>query len=333
MSQVAKTYTQQILYTGTQAAYAAATKDNNALYFTSDTHKLYKGSVDFSKAVEVATTNFPASGAADNKLYVVNDASGNFVKAGFTTDGGTTWETVAIATITSITDQTATDNVVATAAAVKSYVDAAVGSDGVVADVTAGSANATLDVAYADSTVTHGAPVVPGVALIPSYDSTTRTITIPYTGGTNPAGTAVEAGTLTIALGKDMVVTAGVYNAATEEIWLYLTDEVPGTDEPSIKIPVSSLIDEIEVADTDTVDMTYTTATNTISADVKISAKANNAIQVLDATDEPDTAANRGLYVDLSSFATTAYVDTEVGTVQDNVDALYTALSGWATIS
>ena len=327
-------YTQKILYTGSEAAYAAATKSNDALYFTTDTHKLYKGSVDYSKAVEVVTTTLPASGAANNKVYVVNDASGNFVKAAVTTDGGTTWETIALATITDLAvSGAATDLVVPTAKAVKDYVDAKAGSEGLVSNVTAGSTNGTLDVAYASATAPHGTPVIPGVALIPSYDSSTRTITIPYTAGDDPSGQSVVAGTLTINLGKDMVVSAGTYNAATEEIWLYLTDEVPGTDEPSIKIPVSSLIDEIQVDDTDTVSMTYTTDTNTITADVKISAKAGNALQVLTETDEPTTAANRGLYVDLGSFATTTYVDAQDDILQDNIDAAYTALTTWETLT
>ena len=136
------TYEQKILYTGTQAAYDAATKAETKLYFTSDTHKIYKGSVDMTESVRVVST-LPASGAANNVVYILLDASDNFVSANYTLDGGTNWNTFVLKTATTVSsssDHTA----VATAKAVYDYVQSIVGGDGVVTDVSASTSKAAF---------------------------------------------------------------------------------------------------------------------------------------------------------------------------------------------
>lgn len=318
------TYEQKILYTGTQAAYNAATKVDTALYFTSDTAKIYKGSVDMTAAARVVTA-LPSSGAANNVVYILNDLSGNFVSANITVDGGANWENFSLAKATTISNAS-DDTKLATAKAVFDYVASVVGGDGVVADVSASTSKAAT-IVETDGQGTSTDVEIPGVVTKPTWDSTTRVLSIPYT-----AIGSTAAGTVEVNIGKDMVVTDGEYHAATEEIWMWISthpkSEYP--DDPSIKIPVASLIDELEVTDTDTVDLTYTAATNTLSADVKVSAKAGNSLTIEHGENE------KGLYISLAAYALQADLQTVAAQVSDNttnIASLYTALSGWATIA
>lgn len=135
----------KILYTGTQAAYdAIASKDANVLYWTSDTNKIYKGAVDFSKSVE-AVASQPTSPAA-GRLYLCADTG----KAQFYT--GSEWKTVNLPEVTSFTDENADNLHVATTAAIKTYVEGKIGTSADVVksvDATAGKAG-TITVTQAD---------------------------------------------------------------------------------------------------------------------------------------------------------------------------------------
>lgn len=313
-----KTFEQKILFTGTQAQYAAATKSDAGLYFTSDTHKLYKGSVDFSEAVRVVST-LPAAGSAANGILYVVVSSGVVTSAAVTTNGGTSYTTVVLGNITSIVENSATDLNVPTTKAVVDYVVSKVGTSGAVNDIQASSTAAQFNYTKAgDATALSNTVEVPGVVTNPTWNSSTRTLTMDVT---EVGSTAAH--TVTVAIGHDLVVTAGRYNVATEEIWLWITDQDPQTDEPSIKIPVGDLVDMIQVSDTSTVDLTYTTATNTLSADVKVSAKTGNYLSIVTGD---STASNNGLMVDLTT------IETAIATAEDNIDALYTALTTWAAI-
>ena len=97
------------LYYGTQAQYTAATKDNEALYFITDTQKLYKGSTDFSSAARVVAS-MPASPAKD---IVYFDQSDNKVKV---FDGASTH--VIALPASALVGSGSTDNTVATSKAV-----------------------------------------------------------------------------------------------------------------------------------------------------------------------------------------------------------------------
>ena len=70
----------------TQAKYNTLvtneTADTNTLYFTTDTHRLYKGDKFYSNNISVATTDTTASNAFDSVLYI-NSATGHMqVKVG-----------------------------------------------------------------------------------------------------------------------------------------------------------------------------------------------------------------------------------------------------------
>lgn len=323
----ATTYTQRILYTGTQAAYNAATKDETRLYFTSDTHKIYKGSQDVTAAARIVTGSLPAAGAAaNNVIYLLFDASDNYISANVTVDGGTTWTSFAPATIEDdMTSAVTSNSVVPTAKAVATYVNSMIGGNGVVSAVGAATTAGVIEVTDGAGATTTFA--VPGVATKPTWDSTTRVLSIPYTACGSDA-----AGTLTVNIGKDAVVDSGEYHAATEEIWLWLSTHTKADypNDPSIVIPVSSLIDEIEVEDTDSVNLTYTSATNTISADVRISSKTGNGLSI------ESGAGEEGLFVDISGFASSSdlsALEDRVDDAEGSIDNLANAVFSWATIA
>ena len=133
-----------------------------------------------------------------------------------------------------------------------------------------------------------------GVVHTPTYDADTRTIKLPVFGGDE----------LTIALGKDLVVTSGTYNAEDKNIELTITSG------DVIKIPVGSLIDIYTGLATSTANVTVSDD-NKISVSVKVSAKANNSITV-----EED-----GLYVAVPDAYTKAEADKKIKAVQDALDA------------
>lgn len=158
-----------------------------------------------------------------------------------------------------------------------------------VTDVTYETDNGVLNVSK------NGEPVkttLTGVVHAPTYDAETRTIKMPVFGGD----------VLTIALGKDLVVTSGTYNTETHNIELTIT-----TGEV-IKIPVGSLIDIYIGIATSTAEVTVSDD-NKISVKVRVSAKADNSIVI-----EED-----GLYVAVPDAYTKAETDAKIKAVSDTL--------------
>lgn len=187
----------------------------------------------------------------------------------------------------------ATNDDIPTTKAVADYVNAKVAAvEGIkgkfVTDVTYNAG--VLSVAKGDEPVT---TTMTGIVHEPTYDAETRTIKLPVFGGD----------TLTIALGKDLVVKSGIYNTETHEIELTIT-----TGEV-IKIPVGSLIDIYIGVATSTATVTVSDD-NKISVDVRVSAKANNSITI-----EED-----GLYVAVPDAYTKSETDAKIKKVQDQLD-------------
>jgi hypothetical protein len=314
------TYTQKILFTGTEAAIAAATRSNDGLYFATDTHKIYKGSEDYSQAARVVTA-LP-NVVAKNALYVLVDNEGNFVKA-VATDGTGAQKEISWVKSTALS-ASSTDNEVASAKAVYDYVQGIVGGDTVVTSVAASSQAGALTITQGSATTS--TTVVPGVALKPTWESTDRVLTIPYT--TNGAD---AAGSVVVNIGKDMVVDYAEYDHSTEKILMWISTSDHTTDPADIEIPVGDLIDEIVGGETSTAVTTYTSSTNTMTAAVKVSAKTGNYLSVVTGD---ATAANNGLMVDLSSVEQDiADNATDIGTLDDNMAALETALTTWTVLS
>lgn len=328
-----RTFEQKILFAGTQANYnALATKDATKLYFITDTQKLYKGEIDMTAAVRVVSALPSAGSAANNVVYVVND--GNFQKACYTVNGGTSYIDIALAWIQAIDDNSSSPTynadsttTVPTTKAVADYVLSKVGESGAITALAKNASTAAfIDYCKNGSTTVAGSVEVGGVSKIPTWDAATETLTIPYTGFG-----ATSAGSVSVNFGKYSLVKEARYNATTEKIDFWLEGSDPSTDEPDFSVDVSALVTEIAVVDTDSVDLTMTIDTagagnHKLSADVKIANKTGvtNYLEVVNTTTSGVQTA--GLLVDLST------IETSIENVDTSVANLETALTTWGVI-
>ena len=330
---MANTY-KNILKSGKQAAYdALAERDNEVLYFTSDTHKIYKGNVDFTASVIVAASK-PESPVV-GKVYVLADTG--TVEA--YVDGK--WNVISHSLVTSISDA-ATDDTVASAKSVYTFVtdeiNKVAGSAGLVASIAnKEGTDATVTITKADKTTED--LTIKGVVTTPTWDAVERKLTLPVAGGS-----AVE-----VNIGKDIFLDPSAenkYNTETKTIDLYLNDGTTGADgqaKPSTKIsiPASDLIDIYTGQETSSATVAVS-EDNKITATVKLSADTKNALRVTeDSTVQGDdgssTTVKGGLFLDLSAYAKSADVTVEINnaitaaqatqkTTDDAQDARITAL-------
>ncbi len=208
---------------------------------------------------------------------------------------------------------------------------------GVLTDVDAGTTAATLVLTLTDSTDAITVPgVVTGVAKdttndaqmivtlsdnsttavglkgvvhSPSWDETNLKLTLPVTDGTD----------IEVNIPKDIFLDDGYYDTTNKEIVLVLND----SSSHVVRFAVSDLIPIYEAKDTSTVDTSVTWNTTTgkyeISADVKISDVASNAL-TYDAT---------GLVVDGSRYATTS----DLATVEGSLNNLAAAALQWGSFN
>lgn len=270
---------------GTKARYdALAPKELDTLYFTTDTLQIFKGNTEYTKSTKMVSA-LPTSGQIQGVIY--------FRMSDYTMHiwNGTEFVQLNKKTVTQI-PASATNDDIPTSKAVADYVQAKIEAvEGVkgkfVTDVTYNAG--VLSVAKGDEPVT---TTLTGVIHEPTYDATTRTIKLPVFG----------RDTLTIALGKDLVVTNGSYNAKDKNIELTITSG------DVIKIPVGALVDIYVGVATSTATVTVS-SDNKISVNVKVSAKANNSIVI-----EED-----GLYVAVPDAYTKAETDAAIKKVQDSL--------------
>lgn len=268
---------------GTKARYdALSPKDMDTLYFTTDTLQLFKGTAEYTKTCKMVSA-LPTTGQIQGIIYFrMTDYSMHIWN-------GVEFVQLNKSTVTQIPAD-ATNDDIPTTKAVADYVNAKVAEvenikGKFVTDVTYNAG--VLSVAKGDEPVT---TTLTGVIHEPTYDAETRTIKLPVFGGD----------TLTIALGKDLVVKSGTYNTKDKTIELTLTSG------DVIKIPVGSLIDIYTGVATPSAEVSVS-ADNKISVSVKVSAKANNTL----------TLEEDGLYVSVPDAYTKAEVDTKVKAVQD----------------
>nr|DAU99654.1 MAG TPA: hypothetical protein [Bacteriophage sp.] len=264
---------------GTQAGYdGLESYDDGTLYFTTDTLALYKGSKLYNGGVKsvAALPETPALGV----LYILTTTWTGQIWT------GSAWKVITKPFIETIDGAKASHASVPTEKAVVDYVTNAI------ANVTGGKGIFVTDIAYSTTNnaikVSKGEGVsteikIDGMVHNATYDSSKRKVSLPVVNGTT-----VE---FTIPEDKDLVVKAGKYEAAAEEIWLSIDPTGAYTNASNvIKIPVADLIDEIVAGNTSTITMTYDKDTNTISGAVKISATEGNAL----------SAKEDGLMVDVS---------------------------------
>lgn len=269
---------------GTYEKYKALeAKDSNTLYFITDTLQIFKGEDEFSKSVKIVTS-LPLIGIqgiiyaniSNYILYVWNGTDFVNITKGYT----------------STIDANANHEFVPTTKAVKNYVD------GKISEVINMDGQFVTDVAYNDGKIElqKGKNVsnipISGVAHNPTYDASTRTIHLPVFGNDE----------LVISLGKDLVVTSGLYNEINKSLELTLTSG------DKVIIPVGSLIDIYTGIATSTTT-THVSAENKISVSVKVSANVNNQIII----------ENDGLYVPLPDAYTKAQIDGKLKAIEDTI--------------
>lgn len=273
---------------GTQANYKAlVTKDNDTLYFLTDTLQIYKGTQEYTKSCKMVEA-LPETGQVQGIIYV------RMTDYTFHIFNGVEFIQLNRPVVTKIPDSGASNDDMPTTKAVADYINAKI------AGIEGKEGLFVTDVTYADgvlSVAKNGAAVpttLTGVVHAPTYDAETRTIKMPVFGGDE----------LTISLGKDLVVTSGVYNTETHEIELTIT-----TGEV-IKIPVGALIDIYVGVVTATTEVSVSDD-NKISVNVRVSAKADNSIVV-----EED-----GLYVAVPDAYTKAQTDDKLKVITDQLTA------------
>lgn len=278
-------------YYGNKVDYDAIKKDENTLYFLTDTYQLFRGDKEFTKSLQAGDTLPQTADAKQGIIYIrLTDMSTWFysgreykqINRGYAT---------RIPDVLSATD----DNTVPTTKAVADYVTDKIKNVGeiqgvFVTDVQQSEESGEL-IKFKGGSGT-GVQLT-GVAHNPTWDAEKRIITIPTQGGN----------ALEINLGKNSVITDGHYDPKTEEIILTLSSG------GEVKIPVGSLIDIYVGLATSTTETTVD-AQNQIKVNVKVSAKANNQIVIED----------DGLYVPFPDAYTKAEVDSKINTLTNKVD-------------
>lgn len=256
------------------AAFDAGVKKPTDLYFLSDTFEIYRGANLFTQAVGVYETGKKPTRPAQNRLYFDRGTlEGSYFD-------GTNWNTV----VKPLTDTVTDDGVnPVTGTAVAAYVAAKI-------EEGATSANCVTSVTY-DST-THKLTIAKGKDGADTSDITLSGLAVglKFTSGAskNSLQLVDAAGTLigdAIELDKERFVTGSDYNTETKTITLYFDGKTGAESTDKIEVPVGDLVDTYTVESTSTV--TLTEVANKITAAVKISAEANNAL----------VAKDDGLYV------------------------------------
>ena len=269
---------------GTKQRYdALTTKDNDTLYFVTDTLQLFKGAFEYTKSVKLVSA-LPGSGQIQGVIYIrLGDMTLHIWN-------GTEYLQLNKTVVTAIPSTGASDDNMPTTKAVADYVQAKIEA------VTGGKGLFVTDVTYKDGVLSvkkGDGPItttLSGVVHEPTYEAETRTIRLPVFGGDE----------LVIALGKDAFVSSGSYNAEKKTIDLTLTSGDP------VSIPVGSLIDIYTGIATSTANISVS-ADNKISVTVRVSAKANNSITIED----------DGLYVAVPDAYTKAETDAKVKAATD----------------
>jgi hypothetical protein len=325
MSATANTYP-QILLSGLQASYdALETKDANKLYFCTDTGKVYKGTVDFTNSVVYAATK-PAS-PITGKVYVI--AETDTVEAYI----GGSWKVLSYPVSASSNEATTISNVstdvqVATAKNVYLAIEAAkaeiTGGTNVVKNVAAktgeGSDGKIVVTKGDDSTAD---VTVPGVVTTPTWNSTTRVLSLPVTGQANP---------IEVNIGKDIFIDPTAqngYDPDTGDIVIYLNDGTESKDPTEIRIPAGELLTIYNGHESDTVNLVIRTAQDPqthkeqyyLDAEVKISSASGNIISV--------DQTNGGIFasVDLTPYVTNTDFQSYQSTMSTTINGLDTRIT------
>lgn len=248
---------QVLFYAVTQTQYDGLTsKDENAIYFVTDTGRIYKGEVAFAHPVQTVA-EFPATGQSGT-IYV--NSSTHEAK----TYNGTHWVTLALSTVTTL-ENSASDAQLATAKAVKSYVD------GSIADVNAGVSGAVANVSYANKAISvqkgTGDPVTTALTGFldgVTYDGTTGVLSFTTNGGEEK----------TVNLPVENFLSAASFNKENNVLTLTLTSG--GT----VDVSLADLVDVYTGTTGSTANVDV--SSGVVSASVNISQETGNIVKAKD---------------------------------------------------
>ena len=240
-------------YALTRASYKAITnKDANTLYFITDEGKIYKGSVQMTTSCIPVDTMPGVADAITNVLYLDKTTFGLQV-----TFDNLTWYVMSPGYLTDGANwATADSSKFATIGLIKKGITSAIES----MNIKPAFDNKTGTVTVGDGA--DGAELT-GVTHNPVYDSTQLKLTIPVYGGDD----------VVVNIPKDKFVTAGTYNAETQNIELTIEGQ-----KEKVEIPAAALVDVYTPNNNDK-NVTITISdTNEVSASIKIDPSASNAL-------------------------------------------------------
>lgn len=229
-------------------------RDEDSLYFTTDTLRIYKGSVEYTKSCEIVNSLPDTSSGVFGKIYVNLQDNLPYVF------NGSSYSQLIKRYTTSI-DESSSDESVPTSKAVKNYVDNSNKSS--VDNIEYDQSSISLKISKIDkSESTLG---LTGLVNNPTYDKESRKITLPISG--------LES--LVIELGKDCYVESGSYNSVTKSIDLVLTNG------QTVSVPAADLVKEYTAKSTNSVIIEINQQ-GEISSSVKISSESGNILEVKD---------------------------------------------------
>jgi len=307
------------LITGTQAKYdALATKNNDALYFITDTLRIYKGANLYSENVKVVDSAPAVAQALPNVLYVTADGTAKVLNA-----AKTAFITVAEPAQTTIDGtSTANDAKLANIAAIKAFVAAQIAShkttdldpiterleavEELVGGEGAGSVDSQIKAA------------MEGAAHDITYDASSLTITIPQYNAEGGDGTPVV-----INIPKDNFVRSTYYDSATRELVLVVDDEASDSDNATkeVRIPVSQLADVYTGVDVATKKKAITVA---VTNDNKVAAELHVGTE--DAGDSGIAAPTLGFDSNGYLVLNTSAIRAAIKANADAIAAINTAI-------
>ena len=238
----------------TSAVYQGLQKENNALYFLTDTQEIYKGQTSFTQSV-VMVDQLPPKGA-QGKIYIDNATLEGKVWT------GSTWKTVIEPVAKSLDDKT-TENKAVSGEAIKKYV-----TDKVTAAVTDKFVEGiTYDKESKQLTYKKGTSYtnVPIDGFITGVTHKAGVLSFNVQGSDSP---------ITIDLPKDNFVESGTYDKENKKIILVLANK------NRVEIPAGDLIDDTEFGNTQTVNMTVSKETGVVTADVRVSNEDENQLEI-----------------------------------------------------
>ena len=263
----------------TSAEFKAGTPVATDLYFLTDTHEIYRGSVPYTEGL-VLVTEFPAEGAV-NRLYVNSTTLEGKVY------DGSKWTTVVRPVVDEVTadgsDPVSSKAVIAYVAAELAKVAA---SKDTIQSLSWDSAEHILAVTKGDASTEN--IVFEGLGVSLQYTAADGKLQL-----VDAKGTAIGQA---ISIDLERFVTAGEYDDENKQIVLYFDAEK--TD--FVAIPVGDLVDTY-TAEGDGKALTLTVENNTVKGSIKISTAEGNII----------TADENGLYVAATDISGKMDKDTD----------------------